>query len=171
MHNGVDKRMKEHAHPASCLVEQRHSAPIPLGLPIVSMEGQRLCCDKVHLELRGLDFLIIDELIMRRGRLLHVRLLQLIAQERERRGQRSLRQVVLARHAYTVIRKLRELCAERFAATHPQIHWLPNKGRSDAWLLLRLKEKHVLAHMDASRRVADLFHRHQFHYDPVNQTS
>ena len=156
------EKIVQDSHPARYFAAQMRREQMPLRLPVIRIEGQALCCDMVRLELQGLPWRIMKEFVLRRGRLSHAVLLQLVERLATPAGSDMDRQAIKA------ITNLRLLCESSFANTYPQLRWLPSKGRSNTWLLLRLKESYVLAHMHERGRVANLFHRHKFYYDPAN---
>ena len=161
MHEEHDKIDSHPARYFSVRFGQAGNEQMPLRLPAIHLDGHMLCCDTVKLELRGLLLSIMTEFIARRGRLPHTVLLQLV--------KRSLTTGSdgLGREVSRAMTRLRSLCESNFASTHPQLCWLPNRGSSSVWLLLHLKESYVLTHTHERGRVANLFHRHEFHYEPM----
>ena len=163
MHEKLEKAAQD-SHPVRYFVAQRGCEQMPLRLPVIRVEGNILHCDTSKLELQGLPLRVMREFILRRGRLPHVVLRQLV---KHFAMPDSVTDGKADKKASEVIGSLCSLCESSFASTHPQLHWLPNRGRNDVWLLLRLKESYVLAHMHERGRIANLFHRHKFNYAPV----
>ena len=150
------------SHPSRYLAARTGDDEMPLRLPAIRFEGHVLCCDTSKLELRGVMLRIMKAFISRRGRLSPAALRRLVKSTAAATSAAGLDEEVRR-----VVGRLRVLCEASFGRTHPQLCWFPQKSKSSPWLLLQLRESYVLAHTHERGRVANLFHRHQFHYEPT----
>ena len=129
-------------------------------LPHISMLEENFYCDATRLLLFGYQFALLQAYVQQRGELQTDAVIALITGKQEAFPPNKARD--RQRKAANLLVATRELMTKHFAVTHPEIYWLPYDRRRQLWVLLKIKENHVLSHLNSKQRVANLFHRHHF---------